>query len=257
VVTEKVKESPTLPSSLDLVRPSIDLVKKHVETLLWLVVLPSALVLLATQLFSNITTKYSAELDAVKEPSQLSDIYHRVVHEIAHTSHGQLAVTLIIIGSIWQFIIYPATISFMLRAAKDEPADIKSSLRGGFSYFWRTLGITICTGAAVFFGLLLFIVPGFIFLRRYALAVFYGMDRHSGVFEAMRLSAADSVRFKGYIWGTFGIYILFGFISSFLGVIPVIGVVLAFIANYIYYFGFALRYQSIAAVTRASARTKK
>lgn len=250
-------ESRALPSSWDLIKPSIELLKKHVETLLWLVVLPAALVLLASQLFSNITAKYSNELENAKEYSQIGDVYHRVVYEVLHTSHGQIALALVVVGSLWQFVIYPATINFMLRASKGEPADIGSSLRGGFAYFWRTYGITVCTGLAIMGGLLLFIVPGFIFARRYALAVFYGMDRRTGVFEAMRLSAADSVKFKGYIWGTLGVYILFGFISSFGGLVPVIGVVIAFILNYIYYFGFALRYQSIVAASPASNSSKK
>jgi uncharacterized membrane protein len=142
----------------------------------------------------------------------------------------------------------------MLRATAGKPADIKSSLLGGFGYFWRTFGITICIFLTVSLGLLLFIVPGFIFARRYILAPYYGMDKNVGVFEAMRLSAADSKHYKGYIWGTIGVFVAFAIIGSFVSTIPLIGVVLSLIASYIYYFGFALRYQSIKA---ASASTKK
>jgi hypothetical protein len=71
------------------------------------------------------------------------------------------------------------------------------------------------------------------------------LDKNCGIREAMDRSAAISKPHSGYVWGIIGVGILIGFI----GVIPLVGSLIAFIGGMLYSVAPALRYQELKKLT--------
>ncbi len=105
----------------------------------------------------------------------------------------------------------------------------------------RLFGLSVVTGLIVFAGLILLIVPGMIFIRRYLLAPYYMIDRDVSISEALKLSAADSKKFAGAIWGLIGVTLLI----ALTGIVPVVGGLISFVLGLMYSVAPALRYQEI------------
>lgn len=110
---------------------------------------------------------------------------------------------------------------------------------------WRLIGLYIVTGLVIFVGLILLIVPGLIMIRRYYLAPYVIINKNCGIREAMDRSAAISKPHSGYVWGVIGVTILIGLI----GVIPLIGSLVAFIMGMFYSVAPALRYQELKKIS--------
>lgn len=106
---------------------------------------------------------------------------------------------------------------------------------------WRLIGLYIVTGLIIFVGFILLIIPGLIMLRRYFLAPYVMIDKNCGIREAMDRSAAISKPHSGYIWGIVGVTILI----SMIGIIPLIGSIVAFVMGMFYSVAPALRYQEL------------
>lgn len=129
-----------------------------------------------------------------------------------------------------------------LRSAKGESTTYSSSLRFALRYFWRFLGLSVLLTLMTLVGLVLLIVPGIIVLRRYFLAPYYLYDREVGIFEAMRLSAAESTKVGGVL-GIVGVFVLIGVLN----LVPWVGWIAAFVLNVLYACAPALRYVEIRA----------
>lgn len=106
---------------------------------------------------------------------------------------------------------------------------------------WRLIGLYIVVALVVFVGLILLIVPGLIMIRRYFLAPYVMIDKRCGIREALDRSADISKPHSGYIWGIIGVTILI----SMIGIIPLIGSIVAFVMGMFYSVAPALRYQEL------------
>jgi hypothetical protein len=243
--TKLVRTSTVLPSSWDFVRPSIQLVRQNIDTMLWLAIIPSGLSVLAGALFNRIVTKQTAGLGDSPTTAQTATAIQNIVHDIVTTQIGLLALGVIALAFLWTILAFPATIELMARAVQGKQTDVFSCLRAGFRKFWRIYAVSILATVIIAFGLLLFIVPGILLMRRYILAPYYLVDRNLPVFQALRTAAAESKPFGGYVLGTFGVFLFFNLLSSACNALPVIGLLLGPAVSFIYYFGFALRYKTI------------
>jgi hypothetical protein len=105
----------------------------------------------------------------------------------------------------------------------------------------RMLGLYVVTILIVLVGLVLFIVPGLIFIRRYFLAPYVMLDKKVGIREALEESAALSKLNTWAIWGVFGVMILI----SLIGIIPFIGSIVAFVVGCLYSVAPAIRYHQL------------
>lgn len=141
---------------------------------------------------------------------------------------GGLVVLFGLLGMGLILLISPSITYLQLKSAQDVEMTLGEALRAGVKYFWRFYGLSVLVALVVLGGFVLLIVPGFFMVKRYYLSQFYLLDRNVGIFEAMRLSAADSKRFSGGIWGLMGVVILIGMpaiiplfipVSAFLGVV--------------------------------------
>ena len=107
---------------------------------------------------------------------------------------------------------------------------------------WKMLGLYMFIFAYIVVGLILFIIPGLIFIRRYFLAPYVMLDkRPKSISEAMEISARISKPNSGAIWGIIGVIFLIGVVS----IIPIIGWLLSFALGVAYSIAPALRYQEL------------
>jgi hypothetical protein len=112
---------------------------------------------------------------------------------------------------------------------------------------WRLIGLYILVGLYVLVGLILFIVPGIIMIRRYSLAPYVMLDKHTGIRESMDMSAAMTKPHSGAIYRVYGIMVLIGLIA----LIPYVGWLVSFILGMLYSVALALRYQQFKKITQA------
>ena len=129
-----------------------------------------------------------------------------------------------------------------LMASKDEPAIT-------FDKLWptvkelgpRMLGLYLLIALYVIGGLIFFIVPGFIMLRRYFMAPYVMLETKCGIKDAMERSAELTKPFSGAVWGVIGVMVLFAMLNA----IPYIGWLISFALSCAYSVAPAMRYQEL------------
>lgn len=209
-----------LPSAFKLFQPSKDAVVRNIWTFIGLALIPSVPVLLTMGGGSSLGEESTAAL-------------------------GLLGVGTLL-AMVLGLLLFPAISLTQLRAAEGKKIAFLDAVKAGLPYLWRIVGLAILTGLVILVGFLLLIVPGFIMIRRYILAPYYLIDHNLGVGEAMRRSAADSVKFSGAIWGVIGVSIL----CALPGVVPVLGQLISTVLGLLYSVAPALRYLEIKAATK-------
>lgn len=89
-------------------------------------------------------------------------------------------------------------------AARGDAPDF-GDLFGGGPRVLPAMGAGILAGLGVFFGFLMFIVPGVIFMLAWSLATFFVVDAEQGPIEALRASWAAT---KGHRWNLLGFFLV-------------------------------------------------
>lgn len=130
---------------------------------------------------------------------------------------GSLGQIVYFIGALWLLVSVPALVRLELRAVRHESVNTAELYRQGLKFLLRIIGVGILTSLLIFFGCLLFIIPGLICMRRYALAPYYVVDKNMGILAAMKQSAADSKPASGYIWGSIGVLFVVNIFSALAG----------------------------------------
>lgn len=197
--------------AIDLLLPSMNVIKQNPLTYFVLSVIPMLLVTVGT-----------------KEATTLND----------------LITPLSAIGSLLSIIFFAPLTYTMLKTAKGKNVELSEAFRKGLPFFWRLLALSIILGFLILGGLLLLIVPGIIVLRRYYLSFYYLIDGNLDVKQAMKKSAESSKKNSGAIYGIIAISILFGFT----GVIGGLGVAVGTILQFLYSVAPALRYTEMKKV---------
>ncbi|MGI0134250.1 MAG: YciC family protein [Candidatus Micrarchaeaceae archaeon] len=119
--------------------------------------------------------------------------------------HNDSGYMLTLTGGIWTLINMPAIVVLQLHVARKKTITVNDAYTQGFRDFWQVLGVLLLTSFIIMLGFICLIVPGFMLLRRYALAPYYVVDKNMDVSQAMQRSWQDSNRAAGYIWGTIGV----------------------------------------------------
>jgi hypothetical protein len=203
------QQSKPLRSAFSLFRPSVEALRQNIWLYLLLIVLPSLLI-------------------TIGSPSDTESL----------DSYPFLIAT----GSILTLVFYPAVTYAYLHAAKGEVVSFRNAFSSkSYDKFWRLLGLGILVSVVVILGLIAFIVPGIIFIRRYFLASYYVMDRDMNILDAMRASAKESKQFSGAVYGVLGVVLLIAMLSIF----SLPGLVASAILTILYATAPALRYLDI------------
>lgn len=216
-----------LTPSFELIRLSMMLLRAHIWPVFYMSFLPSlvsavGLVLLTSGLSRN----------------------HGL--SIAWDNQTATGAMLLIIGSLWTLLTYPATIILRLRAIQGNNLSAITSFKLGIRRLLPFIFLSISMVTLIVLGGILFIIPGLILYRGFYLAQYYVIDQQLEPFEALRKSWADSKPNAGYIWGTIGVQTLIGIVASGIGSIPVAGQILSLAIGYIYWYAPAIRYSEIA-----------
>ena len=159
---------------------------------------------------------------------------------------GSTSLVGIIILAVLLYIILEVLIQIFLQlltyhTANGGAPSISALWQDVKKYGWRLVNLWLTVGVYIIGGLLLFIVPGIIMSRKYFLSGYYLIDRDLTTKEAMKLSAEQSSKYSGSIWGILGV----GIVLSLSGIVPFVGGLLSAILAALYSVAPALRYFEI------------
>lgn len=154
---------------------------------------------------------------------------------------GAATALLVAIFMIAGILYQTALFGLELESSKGKIATYAQLWQIAKKYSLRLLGLGIVAGIYITLGLILFIVPGLILIRRYFLAPYALVDKDMGIMEAMRYSTEISKAYSGYIWGVIGVTILIAMTN----VVPIFGALIALVLGVLYSVAPALRYQEL------------
>lgn len=227
----QTQDTKTLTPSFELFKPSLNAIKFNLKTVL--------LISLVLPLYFMIV-------------GLLSGLY-MTTSDGSFVSGGiMILILLVAISIVLSLIFAPATIYLQIQSVKGNQTSFSQAITSGRQYMWRFFALSIIVGLTIFCGLLLFVVPGIIFMRRYLLAGYYMIDQNLGVNEAMRISAQQSKSYSGSIYGIIGVNIVLAIASGFLGIIPILGAIAGVLIQFTYSFAPAVRYLEIKNATPAN-----
>lgn len=226
----------TMTPSWDLLKPSISLVREHYLPVIYLFFLPGLLGVLGSTL---IGTPDFTDKDFELTQQQMNGVF------------------ILALGFVWQvFNLGPLTL-FQLRGVdKKVGSSLAEFYKDGLRYDLRLIGYYIVFGLLFILGLILFIIPGLIVLRRYFLAPYYLVDRNLSIREALKQSGEASKPYSASIWGVIGVQIALVIFGSLIqSIIPLIGILIGEVIVCLYLFLGPLRYREIE--PRKTVRRKK
>jgi hypothetical protein len=151
---------------------------------------------------------------------------------------------------IVSLFIAPALSFIQVLSAQGKKVSISEAVRGGRHFFWRWYGTMIVAGIMILGGLILLIVPGIFMIRRYFLAPYALISEDLTISQTLDRCKQISKQYGGAIWGLLGVTLLIGLV----GVIPILGSIISFIANIIYYCAPAIRWEQLRKLGPASVK---
>lgn len=126
------------------------------------------------------------------------------------------AITAVIIASliliITSAILSPAAYVLTLATARGEKMGPVKAVKRGFPFILRIILLQLVMGIIFFGGLLLFIIPGLIFIAWYALSPYFMVAEGKGVRASLKASKA---LVKGRFWEMWGLLLVSGSIYIF------------------------------------------
>jgi len=208
-------EQPTITNAFELFKPSIEILKKYSNVYAVLLLLPVALITLDTLLGTESFLSF--------------------------------------FGLILSLVFLAPLIYAEVRTADGHSVTLEESFKKGYPYFWKLLGLVIVIAILISIGLVLFIIPGLILIRRYILAPYFMVDRDLGISEAMEASAKESKPFSWSLYPVIGVTLLI----SLLAILGIFGMLVSTILSLAYSLAFAIVYFEIKKAYKALPKDKK
>ena len=154
-------------------------------------------------------------------------------------------VILVIFGVlIYSGLVGPALVYTQLKSGRMEKIAYEDAFACSKKFWARYIGLSIVVSIVIFVGLLLLIVPGIIFIRRYFLSQYALIDQDLSIGESMHASNKLSKGRSGSVFGIIGVDILI----SLANIIPVIGGIITFALQIAYFCAPAIRYEQLKAL---------
>jgi len=225
------KTTVKLESAFSLFSKSSEMVMKNLSLFAPLYAIPFV-VELSTELAQATSNADSNATNAISSFSGVS---------VNTAGFGGLAILIFGASLLAQLALY----ILQLKVAEGTQTDFGKLWKAVKHYGVRLIGLGFCVGILFVLGLILFIVPGLIVLRRYYLSPYYMIDKDLSITDAMRASAKDSIPFATSIWGVLGVTVLISLTS----LIPLAGWLIALVLSVFYSVASAIRYQQIKAST--------
>lgn len=212
-------KSHKLPTVFELVLPAFETLRVNATLYLILFILPAIL--------TSLLTETSAQ-----SPETLADIQNSL------SSAGM------VIPLAASIVLLPYMALLQIKGARGEKLSAKELVTMGSRKLPKLLALYIILAIIIGAGLMLFIIPGLILLKRYMLSPYYLIDDDCSIAQAMRSARNDVRPFSNSIWSVigFGIVVYLAFAISI--VVPILA--LLYIATQIAWsFMPALRYHQI------------
>lgn len=149
-------------------------------------------------------------------------------------------VLLLAVLIIWAVILLAAFTKYALQTSKGQEISFKQALGVGYQKSLGYVGLMILTTAIVLGGLVLFIIPGLIFMYWFLLAPYIYMDQDVSITEALRQSKKIAKAQPAEIVGVMSL----GIALSMGSIIPVFGFLYSIIFNVVWYVAWSYRYLS-------------
>lgn len=238
---EKVVQEPTTPagptepqSAFELFGKSKDLFLKYSHLFVPLYVLPALVAVL------NVLGNRSTQRD-------FSDVQIPGMISTPTVIAGLTTVLVVaILFMIANFVIEVMLTVLELKASEDKQTSFGELWHIAKKYLVRYIGLSLLIALVVVAGLIAFVIPGVILLRRYFLAPYILIEHDTSISEAMQRSAALTKPYSWSVYGIFGVFLLI----SLLSIVPIIGEIATFILAALYSIAPALRYRELAALAR-------
>lgn len=200
-----------------MIQPSANALGVNIGTLikLWLLLLSPVLLIIPALIFS-----YALKMNAVG------------------LALGAVAVIALLIISV---LSIPATTIVMLASAKNQKIGLRSVLAQGRKYILRLIGLGILTILAVIGGIILFVIPGLIFMAWFSLASYVLVSEDLGVVASMKRSRA---LVRGRVWEIWSLMSL----ANAANAVPFIGSIISFVLGILLMPSMAIKYLQLSAV---------
>ncbi|HSX44341.1 MAG TPA: hypothetical protein VLE69_03545 [Candidatus Saccharimonadales bacterium] len=231
-MAENTGQAPKLTGAFELFNVSSKLVQNNLSTFAIVYLLPflTSLAIGVRNLDSNRPEDFSS----------ISNTFSGVSGFGVGAFIGFGALLAIVVFVVW-LVVNALKYGLLIESSKNKKPQLDNLWPYARKYWLRLFGLAILVALFVIAGLILFIIPGLIMIRRYFLAPYVLVDKDVGIWEAMSKSAAMSKPYSGYIWSVIGVGILIGLPS----IIPFFGWAVSFVLSILYSVAPALRYQEL------------
>jgi hypothetical protein len=220
----------TLPSSWDLLKPNFALIREHYVAVMYLFLLPGLVTSLGSVLIGNLGADGNS---------------------MALSTQQIMGLIVLLIGILLEAVLAGPITYFLLRATDGKVDSLGDYYCRGLRYSWPVVVYYVTFTLLVLAGLILFIIPGLMVIRRYALGGYYLVDKDLSVKEAFKMSAKDSKPVSKAIWGVIGVQLLIGLAAVIIQeVFAYVGIILGQLIACSYIFLFVLRYREIQPKTK-------
>lgn len=210
-----------------LIQSSVRLARDNYEQIAILYFIPSLLPLLAYYYLG--TTSYST------------------LSKLSFHGHQWVGVFLLILWLLISIINLGPTIYFRLHASKDKNApSVGECYKEGLILLPRVWATTILAYVSIAIGLVLLVVPGILFFRKYILTPYYAADNPNlPIREVFKLSSFQSKSFSYTIYTTYVSLIIIYLVLELIAGGNVFTEILSIVIGYLFIFIPALRYNEI------------
>lgn len=202
-----------LTPSWEFVQPSIRLVIKNYEAIIFIELLPTLLTAFGALIIS---------------------------------SNHSLGLVAIIVGVAWRVINMPISYYLQLKAAQGKVPSLGECYSRGLPFWPRIIAFEILFSIMLLIGVILLIIPALIVFRRYFLTPYYIVSKNLPIGAAMDASANQTRPVSAFVWGTIGVMLAFTVLASLASSVSFIGPILAALISLIYFFGPVLRWQEVS-----------
>lgn len=190
---------------------------------------------------------------AIYELYNLVASFYRPEHVDATSDLSTASIVLLILTPLVfvpiMLVVSALSVKLQLEAAKGNTLSFKELWKSTKSRILPFIYLSLSVALRVLVGLILFIVPGIIAIRKYIMSPYVFMEDNSiSVSEAMRKSTTLTAKpYSGYVWGVFGVSVLL----TLFGIIPHVGSLITFIATSLYSIALPLRYLEIKKLVKS------
>lgn len=232
-VSRRPSDNNDLPGAFSLFWLSKDAAMFNFSTLLYLWLMPT----LALSGLLSIVDYYTSD----GRKLSYSNFYHD-----NHT--GMILLILFsLLLALAIFYFTPAITYTQIQGSRAQKLNLNQAITATKPLVTKYFLSTLLVGLMVTGGLILFIVPGIIWLKKYFFTQYFVIDKNQSIRQAMRASARITA---GQYYSIFGV-IFVSALFSLTSLVPITGRIISFILGFLYSCAFAIRYDQLRKISKS------